>query len=113
MHEFSIIQDILKTIEQTAVKNNLKKINKATLEIGQMRQCIPEFLQFAFETLAKDTIASGSKLIIREIPVKALCVQCKKEFKVIGDSYCCPHCDSVELDILSGKEIILSSIDGD
>ncbi|MEK6730617.1 MAG: hydrogenase maturation nickel metallochaperone HypA [Pseudomonadota bacterium] len=113
MHELSIIQDILKTIEQTAIKNDLKKINKATLEIGQMRQCIPEFLQFAFETLTKDTIASGAQLIIREIPVKALCLQCKKEFQVIDDSYGCPHCDSIELDILSGKEIVLSSIDGD
>ncbi len=113
MHEFSIIQDILKTVKQTAANNHLKKVNKATLEIGQLRQCVPEFLQFAFEILAKDTVASGAELIVREISVKALCLHCRKEFKIENNSYSCPYCDSMDLDVLSGKEVVLASIEGD
>lgn len=114
MHELKIIQDIFPIIENVAKENHLKSINKVFLQVGGLRQVVPEFLQFAFVTVAKDTIvAIGAELIIEAIPITARCKHCQKQFTVGENIYVCPHCDSSDLEILTGKEIILESIDGE
>lgn len=113
MHELKIIQDVFPIIENVAKKNHLVSINKVFLQVGSLRQVIFEFLQFAFVTVAKDTIAAGAELIIEEIPITARCKSCQKQFNVGENIYICPYCDKVNLEILTGKEIILSGIDGE
>ncbi|MCK4797476.1 MAG: hydrogenase maturation nickel metallochaperone HypA [Spirochaetes bacterium] len=113
MHELSIITNIFKKIEEVAENNSLIKINKVKLKIGIMRQVIPEFLRFAFEAVSKDTKAEKAELEIEYIPIKMKCNSCANEFIVENNIYICPLCNNTKLDILSGQEIILQSIDGD
>lgn len=113
MHELKIIQDIFPLIEKVAKENRLKSINKVVLSIGKLRQVKSEFLQFAFVTLAKNTIAKDATLIIQQIPVTVSCQSCKKQFAVEENIYICPKCGSVTLEVLTGKEIILESVDGE
>lgn len=113
MHELSIIENIFTKIEQTAKDNHLKKITKVTLKIGKLRQVMPDFLDFAFKAVAEGTIAENAKLIIIEIPVKIFCNKCKEEFIVKDNVYFCPKCESTEIEILSGKELFLDSIEGE
>ncbi len=113
MHELKIIQDVFPIIENVAKENHLKSINKVFLQVGGLRQVVPEFLQFAFATVAKDTIAAGAELIIELIPITARCKNCQKQFTVGENIYVCPHCDSSDLEILTGKEIVLAGVDGE
>lgn len=112
MHELKIIQDVFPIIENVAQENHLKSITKVILQIGGLRQVVPEFLQFAFTTVAKDTVAADARLIIEPIPITAHCKNCHKQFMVGENTYICPHCDSTDLEILTGKEIILESVAG-
>jgi hydrogenase nickel incorporation protein HypA/HybF len=113
MHEFGIIQGVFKLVEEAAVKNNLKAITKVTLKIGKLRQVFPDFLQFAFETVSKGTVAQDAKLVIVEVPIKMKCRTCQQEFAVERNAYICPKCNNVGLDVLSGKEIYIESIEGE
>ena len=113
MHELKIIQDVFPLIEEVAKKNHLKSINKVVLGIGKLRQVKSEFLQFAFATLAENTIAAGAELIIELITITVFCRDCKKQFTVEDSIYLCPQCESVSLEVLTGKEVILESIDGE
>ena len=112
MHEFNIIQNIFPALEKIANENHLKSIEKVTLQVGKLRQIVPETLQFAFKTLAINTLAHSAELIIEEIPISFSCTSCQKTFIVEDHIYICPFCESLELKIVSGKEIILASVDG-
>ena len=112
MHELSLIQNIFATILKIAADNQLQRITKVTLQIGQLRQVVPEFLQFAFTATAKDTIAAEAQLVIEHIPITVLCQSCSQKFTVTENIYICPYCQSTKLEILSGKEIIIASIEG-
>jgi hydrogenase nickel incorporation protein HypA/HybF len=113
MHELKIIQDIFPLIEKAAKDNNLKSLTKVILGIGKLRQVQREFLQFAFTIMAENTIAKGSALIINPIPITVFCQDCKKEFIVHDNFYVCSECGGVSLNFLTGKEVILESIDGE
>jgi len=113
MHEFSIMQGIFSLIEDTVAKNNLIKIDRVVLKIGKLRQIFPDFLQFAFETISQNTIASGAELIIEEVPITMRCKSCQEKFKVEHNTYICPSCNATELELLTGKEILIVSIEGE
>jgi hydrogenase nickel incorporation protein HypA/HybF len=112
MHELSIIQNIFPIIEKVAKENHLKVVNKVFLKVGGLRQVVLEFMSFAFATVAKGTIAENAELIIELIPVAARCKKCQQQFTVDGNVYVCPHCDGADLEILTGKEIVLESVEG-
>lgn len=113
MHEFGIIHSVFKILEDIANKNNLKSIDKVTLSIGKLRQITPEFLQFAFDSVSQDTIAANAKLIIEEIPIKMGCKLCNQEFVVTRNTYICPKCGEAGIEVLTGKEILIKSVEGE
>jgi len=113
MHEFSIMQGVFKLLEDIAVENNLIKINKVMLKIGKLRQVFPDFFQFAFENISQDTMASGAELIIEEIPITMRCQLCKQKFAVERSTYICPACEATKLDLLTGKEVLIASVEGE
>jgi hydrogenase nickel incorporation protein HypA/HybF len=107
------MQGVFKLLEDIAVKNNLIKINKVILRIGKLRQVFPDFLRFAFENISKDTIADGAELIIEEIPITMRCKSCNQEFTVEHHTYVCPVCGAVKLELLTGKEVLIASVEGE
>lgn len=113
MHELSIIQDLFKVLIKIATEKKLRKVSVVYLKIGKLRQIVPEFLEFAFSTIAKDSVAEGAKLVIEFIPITMRCNSCDKEFTVEEDIFFCPGCESGDLTLISGKELILESIEGD
>jgi hydrogenase nickel incorporation protein HypA/HybF len=113
MHEFSILTKILPIIEETAHTNQLKKITDIYLQVGDLRQCQPEFLEFALKTLMKGGAAESARLHIEIIPTKMLCSKCKNEFIVAEEIFLCPKCGEPDLELLSGKEFILRKIIGE
>jgi hydrogenase nickel incorporation protein HypA/HybF len=113
MHELSIIQNIFPIIENVAKENHLKIVNKVFLKVGGLRQVVLEFLQFAFTTVSKGTIAENADLIIELIPITVDCKNCQKQFTIEENVYICPSCDNTELEVLTGKEVVLDQIEGE
>jgi len=113
MHEFSIMQNMLTQLDDIAQKNHLVSIQQVTIRIGELRQCSPELLTFAFETLTETTLAKNAKLVIEFIPITIQCASCHQEFSVNNRCFICPHCQGTQLQIIHGKELILASIEGE
>jgi len=113
MHELSIIEDIFKTLLQVAKDNKLTKISTVKLKIGKMRQVIPETLSAAFDSVSKKTIVENATLDVKYIPIKAHCNDCSQDSLVKDLHFFCPKCNSTNINIIEGKEIILDSVDGD
>lgn len=68
MHDLHLADQILKTVLGVAQKNNLKKINSISVELGDFiehgEKITPENLKYNFSLLSKNTIANDAKLII-------------------------------------------------
>lgn len=112
MHEFSMIENIFKIIDEIIKKEKLEKVDKVNLLIGEMLQIIPETLVFAFDSVKKGTKCEKSTLNIEIQPVLIKCNICKSNYELGEDQFICPNCKNNDFEIFSGKELIIKSIEG-
>ena len=112
MHEIAIVNNLFEIINEVSKREKLNKISKVNFLLGEMQQIVPEIFRFAFETAAENTIAKDAILNIEIVPVKAQCNSCKEEFYV-KDFFYCPFCESNNLNLVNGNELIIKSIEGE
>ena len=72
---------------------------------------VPSSLQFCFEIVVKDTALEGAQLRIEEIPVTARCRECTREWTIDRPVFTCPHCQSAAVEVISGQELDIRSIE--
>jgi hydrogenase nickel incorporation protein HypA/HybF len=105
MHEASIAQAIIETLEEECKKHN-GHLKKVKLRIGRATGVMPDALSFAFEACRAGTVAERAGLEIEEVPLMGRCRQCKIEFISEDDVFLiCPQCDSPWVDCISGREL--------
>jgi hydrogenase nickel incorporation protein HypA/HybF len=113
MHEFALIDNIIKICEETAQTHGLSKIIAVQICIGKMRQVVPETMQFAFCIAAKETRCEAAKLEMDFLPIRLLCKECQHEFPVEDKLFQCPSCKSGALRVIQGQELFIKSIEGE
>jgi hydrogenase nickel incorporation protein HypA/HybF len=72
---------------------------------------VAESLRFCFDVAAKDTIADGAELAIEEVTVNARCQDCGHQWVVDQLVFVCPACNGGHIDLLSGRELNIESIE--
>jgi len=112
MHEMGIALQIIE-IAKASLPPDLAdvRIETVNLKIGKLAAVVPESLRFCFEVAAKDTQLEGAKLAIEELPVVAKCKDCHTQWTISGPAFSCENCDSGALEILSGRELDIESIE--
>ena len=69
------------------------------------------YLNKYYVKVVEGTPLEGSELICEEVPVKALCEECNKEYYPDkSNRYLCPHCGGKRAKIIEGKDIVIKSI---
>jgi len=113
MHEFSICQSLVDAllVEVDKLEPTPKRLVTARVVVGDLRQIVPEFLRNAYEVLTKDTVAEGSKLEIRTLPIQARCAECKWEGTVKAPFFQCPSCESFQVETTGGMELYLEGME--
>jgi len=111
MHEYSIVQSLLDSCEENAKQNNSDKIIKVIVKIGVMSGVEPDLLQTAFDTFKEGTMCEGCEFIINIQPIVIQCHKCNTKSILDKNEYCCPVCQSVELDVLDGEDMFLMSLE--
>lgn len=117
MHELSITEHILDHCIREAEKQNASKIRVIRLCIGRLNGLVPDCIQIYLDMLSEGTIAEGARIEAEFPPVKVRCRDCGRGGEITPHHLACPHCGSLRLQILSGKEFYIKSmevdIDGD
>ena len=111
MHEFSITQSMLSLALEKAGEANASKITRINLIIGELSGVVAECVQFYFDYISKDTIASGASLSFETRPTKLRCQQCDKVFSPTNHEWLCPDCQQASIEIVSGRECYMESIE--
>lgn len=105
MHEMAIAQGILEIALDAARQNGAERITKIKLLVGEMTEVEPDSLIFCFSAVAAETPAATAELEVAIIPLKARCNDCGHEFGIERYRFFCPHCQSANLETLSGREL--------
>ena len=110
MHELSVSENILEIAIRHAERAEAKKIVDLFLVIGDLSSIIDDSVQFYWDIITKNTIAEESSLHFRRIKTVLKCKNCKQEYQPNDKDLACPSCGSVQINIVSGNEFYLESI---
>jgi hydrogenase nickel incorporation protein HypA/HybF len=113
MHELKIAEDLSEIVLETAKNWKLAKVSKVNIAFGQMIQIVPDIFEFAFRESVSETIVQDAEIDIEIIPVKMRCRGCGNDFHVKENRFECGKCRSTDLEIISGKELFIKSIEGE
>jgi len=111
MHELALAQNLMAVIQKTVNDHGGGKVSSATLKIGALTHVEPETLGFAFSVVTRDTCAEGCQLYFERLPLVVRCSGCNFGGEVDVQSMMCPRCGAAGLQVVSGREIELSTID--
>jgi hydrogenase nickel incorporation protein HypA/HybF len=112
MHEMGIAMQIVE-IATSAIPKEAEgtQVEVVNLKVGKLAGVVPESLNFCFGFASQDTALSGARLNIDEVPIVARCLDCEVESTIDKPPFTCRECESGRLDILSGRELNISSIE--
>ena len=112
MHEMGIALQIVE-IATASLPADLggARVTQVNLKIGKLAAVVPESLLFCFDVAVKDTVLAGAKLAIEEMPVVARCKDCSSQWTIDQPVFICKTCQSGSLEILSGRELDIESIE--
>lgn len=111
MHEMSYVLRFVNLALRKAGENGAARIHSVTVNVGEMTDIVPGYLQKYYPEAVKGTIMEGSVLRVKVVPVRIRCAGCGKEYHPDRDhSYACPACGRCEGEILAGKGMSISEI---
>jgi len=90
---------------------NSKRIVNVHLLIGPFSDEREESIRFYWRDLAKGTLGEGARLHFRYAKAEMKCLACGGTFNLEDDQSLCVYCQSDRLQMLSGDEVRLESME--
>ncbi len=112
MHEMGVAQQMV-DIALGAIPKDIEnpRVEVLNLRIGRLAAVVEDSLRFCMEIISKDTPLEGAKLVIEAVDVVARCGGCNHEWVIDGPVFQCPVCSDGKVELLSGRELEISSIE--
>lgn len=111
MHELSIAQSIYETVLREMEIRELAEVSTVGVRVGALSGVMADALQFSFEAIIIDSPLAGCKFTIEEIPVHGSCQSCGKAFVVKDFLFCCPICQSGQIEVTQGYELEIAYLE--
>jgi len=111
MHEIGIAQEVLRIIEEQARGHGRGAVRSARLSIGALSGVMAESLEFALEVCSKGTRAEGMKIVIRNVPARGLCRNCRHEWDFAPGQMECPACQARDIRLDGGDDLTVDSFE--
>ena len=111
MHELSITQRILTIALEKASQAEASHVSRINLVIGDLTGIVEEFVKFYFDFASKETIAAQASLSFHHPPTQLRCRKCETVFSPEKLDWVCPSCQEQSVEIISGRECYVESIE--
>ncbi len=109
MHELSLSSAILETAVRHA---DGRKVNSVEVTAGALRQVVKSSLEFYFEIVSRDTLCEGARLEVNEVEARVSCNSCDAQpWTLDRPIFRCVACGGSDVEVLSGQEFLVESID--
>ena len=113
MHELSLCESILNSLQESAREHKFERVKRVVLEIGKLSTVEIEAMRFAFDAVKRSTLAEDAQLEIVELPGRARCLTCNIETQVEQRFDPCPKCGEFDLQLIQGDELKIKELEVD
>jgi hydrogenase nickel incorporation protein HypA/HybF len=114
MHEFSLATDLLKLARHEASRNGISIIKKLTLRVGDISGVHINAVEFAYSFLKEESDMTKSAVMeIEHVEGRGKCRNCGADVKLERYFLFCPECGQPSVEIISGREFMLVSLEGE
>jgi hydrogenase nickel incorporation protein HypA/HybF len=110
MHELGIVYEVIKVVDGFVKENELSYVDKIVLEIGQLSQAIPRFIEECYPAAVDQTDYEDTKIEIIVLPANASCNGCDEIFNIVDHRRVCPTCGKEEYELISGQEFNIKEV---
>ena len=91
MHELGVVFHIADTLARIAEENQVTRIRRVTLELGEVSTVVPEYLIDVWNWNCKRTpLLTGCELVIERIPAVTHCGACGRDYPTVPQGKICP-----------------------
>ena len=111
MHELAVTEQILNLALRHAREANARQVTNLHLQIGALSTIIDDSVQFYWDIISQGSLCQGATLHFNRVPATLHCRSCGQEYTLVGELTACPTCSGIQVQILSGQEFQLTSID--
>jgi hydrogenase nickel incorporation protein HypA/HybF len=111
MHEMSLAEGVLQLVEETARRENARRVKVVVLEIGRLSSVEPEALKFCFAAVTRGSIAGEAVLEIVELSGVGWCLACSATVAMSERYGSCPRCGGYQLQPTRGTEMRVREIE--
>lgn len=114
MHELGIVFHIIHTIEDVAKEQQLKKVSKVVLQVGEVSTVIPDYLQDCWKWACHKTeLMDGCELVHEKIDAVTYCEDCQQTYETVEYGKICPFCKSENTYLIRGNEVEIKEIEAE
>lgn len=113
MHEMSLCEGVLKILVEQSKLQDYTKVNRVTLEIGELSCAVPESMEMCFLAITRGTLAEGATLEIVRTPGEAWCRTCEKLVPVPERYGPCPECGGIDVELKAGDGLRIKELEVD
>ncbi|PKM95051.1 MAG: hydrogenase nickel incorporation protein HypA [Firmicutes bacterium HGW-Firmicutes-1] len=110
MHELGIVYEVIKIVDGFARENQLTRVDKIVLEVGQLSQAIPRFLEECYPAAVSETAYEDTKLEIIVLPANGKCKNCNEVYNIVENRKICPECHGDKYELISGQEFNIKEV---
>lgn len=112
MHELSIAQCLVDAACDAASREGSSQVTRLVARVGRLSGVVKEALRFSFDLAAEGTACEGAVLDIEDVFVRVLCPRCDAPRELPDDwHFVCPTCGTPTPDVLTGRELELTSVE--
>jgi hydrogenase nickel incorporation protein HypA/HybF len=114
MHELSIVSSIVDTVTESIVAFPGARVLEVRLRVGALASVVVESLEFCWGIATEGTPLAGARLAVKTLPVVIHCGPCGRDVELAGvQSFRCPQCGELGIDLRQGRELEIDSIEID
>ena len=110
MHELGIVYEVINVVDRFVKANQLTKVEKIILEVGQLSQAIPRFIEECYPAAVSETDYEQTLLEIIVLPANGSCVNCHETYNIVEANKVCPKCKGESYTLLSGEEFNIKEV---
>lgn len=112
MHELGVVFHIMDSLEGVAQENQVQKIERVTVEIGEVSTVIPEYLTDCWKwAIRKKPLLAECEMNIEILPAVTWCDGCRREYPTVVNGRICPYCGSEKTWLLRGNELNIKEVE--
>lgn len=114
MHETSIVNSIIATLEQEFEAEKLQKMKAIHLKVGILSNIEPRLLHNAYDVYhLRDSRFQKVALKIESTELKIQCEVCNHITNVKNYRFLCENCDRPSKNVVEGEEMLIHKIEFD